>query len=128
MTTVIDASALLEAWLCRDADQLRRRLGRESLHAPSHLHVEVANVLRRQRNAGVLSEHAAYQAYQEILNVPVRLWPLAVVADRVWELGTNATSYDAAYVALAEYLGADLVTHDGKLAKIPGIRCRIDCY
>ncbi len=128
MSAVVDASALLEAWLCSDADELRARLADESLHAPQHLHVEVANVLRRQRNAGLLTPEKAEQAYREILSVPVQLWPFRTVADRVWGLGTNATSYDAAYLALAEHLGVDLITHDAKLERIPGIRCRVDCY
>jgi predicted nucleic acid-binding protein len=33
--------------------------------------------------------------------------------------------YDAAYVALAEILEADLVTADGKVEKVPGIRCAV---
>ena len=33
--------------------------------------------------------------------------------------------YDAAYVALAELLDADLVTLDGKIEAIPGIGCTV---
>ena len=46
--------------------------------------------------------------------------------DRAWELRSNATVYDAVYVALAELLDAPLVTADSKLANAPGIRCRIE--
>jgi predicted nucleic acid-binding protein len=35
-------------------------------------------------------------------------------------------TYDAAYVALAEALGATLLTADRKLADAPGIRCDLD--
>lgn len=38
----------------------------------------------------------------------------------------NLTQYDAAYLALAEMLEAVLVTGDWRLAKAPGIKCRID--
>jgi predicted nucleic acid-binding protein len=34
--------------------------------------------------------------------------------------------HDAAYVALAEALGAVLVTTDGRLASASGLRCSID--
>jgi predicted nucleic acid-binding protein len=33
--------------------------------------------------------------------------------------------HDAAYVALAESLGADLITLDGKLTRIPGLSCTV---
>jgi len=35
-------------------------------------------------------------------------------------------AYDAAYVALAELLGAVLLTADARLAGAPGLRCRLD--
>ncbi|MEZ5239295.1 MAG: hypothetical protein R2716_10245 [Microthrixaceae bacterium] len=44
---------------------------------------------------------------------------------RVWELRANLTGYDATYVALAEALGAPLVTADGRLARASGPRCVI---
>jgi predicted nucleic acid-binding protein len=38
----------------------------------------------------------------------------------VWELRHNLTAYDAAYVVLAEALGAPLLTRDVRLASAPG--------
>jgi predicted nucleic acid-binding protein len=35
------------------------------------------------------------------------------------------TAYDATYVALAEALGCELVTADGRLAQAPGPTCSI---
>jgi len=43
-----------------------------------------------------------------------------------WELRNGLTVYDAAYVALAEALGAPLVTADARLARAPGVRCRVE--
>jgi predicted nucleic acid-binding protein len=44
---------------------------------------------------------------------------------RIWQLRHNMWPYDAAYVALAEWLDAELVTVDGKLGTIPGIGCTV---
>ena len=44
---------------------------------------------------------------------------------RIWQLRHNMWPHDAAYVALAEALAADLLTVDGKVSKVPGIRCRV---
>ena len=43
--------------------------------------------------------------------------------DRAYELRSNVTPYDAAYVALAEALRCELVTADARLAAAPGLRC-----
>ena len=44
---------------------------------------------------------------------------------RIWQLRHNVWPYDAAYVALAESLNAELVTLDGKVETIPGITCPV---
>jgi predicted nucleic acid-binding protein len=44
---------------------------------------------------------------------------------RAYELRATVTPYDAVYVALAEALGCELVTTDGRLAKATGPRCAI---
>jgi predicted nucleic acid-binding protein len=44
---------------------------------------------------------------------------------RIWQLRHNMWPYDAAYVALAEGLDAELVTVDGKMETIPGVRCTV---
>jgi predicted nucleic acid-binding protein len=45
---------------------------------------------------------------------------------RIWELRMNLTAYDAAYVGLAEGLGAPLLTCDARLANAPGIRAVVE--
>jgi len=41
---------------------------------------------------------------------------------------TSITAYDAMYVALAEALGAPIVTCDQSLSKTPGHRARIELF
>ena len=48
------------------------------------------------------------------------------LALRIWELRQNLTAYDAAYIALAEALGAPLLTRDRRLASAPGVRARVE--
>lgn len=49
-----------------------------------------------------------------------------LLAERMWELCPNLTTYDAAYVSLGELLGAPVITTDTLLAHAPGNRARVD--
>lgn len=44
---------------------------------------------------------------------------------RVWELRHNLSAYDALYVALAEGLGADLITCDARMGRASGHRAHV---
>jgi predicted nucleic acid-binding protein len=44
---------------------------------------------------------------------------------RIWQLRRNCTAYDASYLALAETLGAPLLTLDKRLAAVPGMRATV---
>jgi predicted nucleic acid-binding protein len=48
------------------------------------------------------------------------LWP------RAWELRTNLSAYYALYVALAEQLGATLLTADARAARAPRLHCPVE--
>lgn len=49
----------------------------------------------------------------------------ARLARRVYELGSNMTSYNATYVALAEALNCELLTGDQRLKAATGPKCAI---
>jgi predicted nucleic acid-binding protein len=125
MTTVVDASVIV-AWLVHGGDAgawaERIVLGGE-LAAPHHLPVEVANVLRRAVLAGQVGPDAASLAHADLLDLPLTYVPYAPLAERAWELRSTVTSYDAAYVALAEELAAPVATLDRRLAAASGPRC-----
>lgn len=61
----------------------------------------------------------------DLADLPFARYPTLPLLQRAYELRANVTAYDAAYIALAETLGCDLVTTDGRLAKAPGIQCRV---
>lgn len=125
---VLDASAVVELLLgTLGAEAVERRVARaRSLHAPSLLDLEVAWAIRRFCATGQLRAERAGQAIAELADLPVRRYPHTPLLGRIWQLRTGITAYDAAYVALAETLGAPLVTRDRRLAQARGHRARID--
>jgi predicted nucleic acid-binding protein len=126
---VVDASVVLEL-LLRTATGRRaeERLFRpnETLHVPHLLDLEVAQVLRRYCASGALLPARAEEALEDLINLPMARYPHAVLLPRIWELRHNVTAYDAAYLALAEALGAPLASCDASLAAAPGHTVRIE--
>jgi predicted nucleic acid-binding protein len=98
-------------------------LASDDLAAPHLMPAEVANILLRSGAAGDISPDTASLEHADLLDLRVELFPYAPFAPRVWELRDNVTAYDAWYVALAEALGANLATLDGRLSRAAGPRC-----
>lgn len=126
---VVDASVVVNM-LLDDGDDGRRsreRLAAEaSQHAPGLLDVEVVSALRRSLGRGLSTEHVAGEAVADLADLRIQRYPHRALLPRIWELRHNLTPYDAAYVALAEVLGAPLVTADAKLAGASGLRCNVE--
>lgn len=125
MTVVVDASAVVAALAGGGPDGrwAEGELARDSVAAPHLMPAEVANILRCAVLAGRLAPDTASLAHDDLLDLPVALFPYEASASRAWELRANLSAYDAWYVALAESLDAELVTLDRRLAKAPGPRC-----
>ena len=98
------------------------------LVAPAHLGVEVASALRRLAASGAIGADVATLAHADLLDLRVQTYPYAPFGERVWALRSVASTYDGAYVALAEALHAPLATLDGRLARIPGVACAIETW
>lgn len=122
-----DAPALVALLLDSGSDGRwsTRQLTGSELAAPTLLAFEVANIIRRQELAGLVSTDQARQAHADLLDLPVEPWPYEVLATRAWELRRNLSVYDASYVALAELIDATLVTIDRRISRAPGLRCRV---
>lgn len=125
---VVDASVLAPA-LADDGphgDRARARLRGEELAAPDLLDLEVVSVVRRAERSGLVGGRRAEQALTDLAALPLTRLPHRPLLPRVWALRANLTPYDAAYVAVAERLGAVLVTADARLRGAPGPRCAFD--
>jgi predicted nucleic acid-binding protein len=124
---VSDASALVALVLSAgpDGDWAADTLASAELTAPGLAAFEAANIIRRLESARLVSSDQAVQAHADLLALAIEEWPYELLAARAWELRRNLTVYDGSYVALAELLGAPLVTLDRKLARVPGLRCAV---
>jgi len=112
---VLDASAMVEALIGRDvAGELLDALT-DGVHAPHLLDVEVLSVLRGLLLGGKLDPAVAEEARRDHFAFTINRYEVAPLADRIWQLRHQYTSYDAAYLALAEALEAPLYTCDAKL-------------
>jgi predicted nucleic acid-binding protein len=128
VTLVVDASAIVAALVDggQAGDWVTSRIRGERLVAPHLMPVEVANVLRRAELAGDVSADVAALAHHDLMHLPVDLAPYAPFAERIWDLRTSLTAYDAWYVAMAEAVDAPLLTIDRRLAAAHGAECRIE--
>lgn len=125
---VVDASCLYEVVADSErSEHVRQRLAADADHAAPHLiDVEVASVIRRHHLLGRLDTTAATQAVDDLRDWPGERYGHQALLDRVWGLRDTVRGWDAVYVALAEALGATLITVDTRLAAAPGPRCRIE--
>lgn len=126
---VVDASAVVELLL---GTAVGARVGRRvadvetETSAPSLIDIEVINALRGLVHSGNIEEQRALKAIEHLLDLAVSRWPHETLLPRIWQLRHNLTAYDAAYVALADGLGATLLTTDRSIAAAPGIECEIE--
>lgn len=128
MSVVLDANLLVvlvtgdERGRLVDAKLRDWEQAGEPLHAPALMPYEAANALVRGAVAADLPAATVEEMWARIADVPVKLHALrdgaevVAVARRL----KRESAYDAAYVALAQALDADLWTLDGPLARNAG--------
>ncbi|HVV77203.1 MAG TPA: type II toxin-antitoxin system VapC family toxin [Mycobacteriales bacterium] len=125
---VVDASVLVTALGDDgpDGDRARTRLRGELLAAPYLIDLEVGSVWRRLVAAGTMDLRRAGLALVDLHELPLRRARHIDLLPRCWELRSDLSIYDAAYVVLAEVLETTLVTADARIKKAPGPRCNIE--
>lgn len=125
---VVDASCLTEVLIgAPGAEGVRKRLAADTDHAAPHVvDVEVFGAIRREHLLGRLDRTEASQAVGDLASWPGDRIGHRLLLSRAWELRDTVRGWDAMYVALAEALGADLLTTDARLARAKGPACQIE--
>jgi len=126
LVIVVDACVLANALADDedDGDTARYELrAAGEVAAPDLVDVETVSVLRKRWLRRTLTDQRFATAHLQQLDFE-RVPTLRLVA-RTFELRANVSAHDACYVALAERLGCELITVDGRLAAATGPRCPI---
>ena len=104
------AEAVWTAWSVRDVEII----------APCHLIFEATSVIRNHVYRRDISAAAGQAAFDALLAQEIELLHPGWLETRAWELAqkhSRPTAYDACYLALAEDVGCELWTADGRLYK-----------
>ena len=126
---VLDSSAAVDylaGYEPRATWVAERLLADPDLHAPHVLDLEVIGAVRRAALKGELSRVRARQVISDLIDLDITRYPHLPFIERIWAVRDNLTASDAAFVTLAEALGATLVTTDSALAAAPGIAARVE--
>lgn len=98
----------------------------ESLHAPSIFTTECLNVARRRHLRREMSATDVDRFITELFELDVEQHELDETQARLMpRLFANVTTMDAAYVTLAQQLGATLVTLDIRLSDAAARQCDV---
>ena len=126
MSVVVDASVLVAATTDSGKDGLWAEtvIAGGELMAPELLMVETASVLRGLERMRELTQLEATAAHRDLITLNTTLLPYEPFAERIWELRSSITPYDAWYVAAAETLDIPLATLDIRLTRSRHAQCK----
>lgn len=125
---VVDAGLIVAALIAADATEVRTALREEELAAPGLVDLEVLSALRGLSRARRLPEPRARAAIEDLGDLPILRHDHVPLLGRCWQLRDNLTVYDAACVALAEMLDAELWTTDLRISHAPGVACQLRVF
>ncbi len=122
---VVDASVLVAALVDSGAEGRWAEdvVGAGHTIAPQLVVVETLNILRRMEISGQITDLEASAAQRDLHRLAIELAPIRPFEERIWQLRSNLTCYDAWYVAVAEACNLPLATLDRRLAEASGPLC-----
>ena len=123
---VVDASALVDAIMGWRSEAIRQRLRDAFIHVPVTIDAELLHALRKHALLGVVGIEHSNAALSLLGGTALTRHAVQPFAPRIWSLRHNVTTYDAAYVALAESLNIPLITRDARLSRSSGHAARIE--
>ena len=126
---VADGSAIVMAATdpTERGSRIRARLAGEGpVAAPYLIDAEIGQGIRGLALRGVITLPDAERSRASAELLVTARFAHRPYGARAWELRDNVSFYDGLYVALAEHLGAPLLTTDRKLAGATGPRCPIE--
>lgn len=124
MIVVADASACASFLLPDEAGPFavfaRETIATHQIHVPSHWPVELASILRNAHRRKRIEEADLTRLAQVATDIAANIsiaasQPISVLIEAGARL--RLTPYDAAYVALAQALGASVLTTDQAMAR-----------
>ena len=115
---VLDASAAVELFAHRAAGaRVDGAIRDQAVTVPGHFDIETYGALRRLERRGLLAPSALEAAVVALMRFAAQRVEPRVLLRAIHELGPRFAPADAAYVALARGLEAELVTCDEPLAR-----------
>ncbi|MFC7217391.1 type II toxin-antitoxin system VapC family toxin [Streptomyces polyrhachis] len=128
---VVDCSAVVLALTAHTpgGDLVRRRLAEAAdVYAPTLLDYEIQSALLGMRRGGKLTGREVERAVAAYRMLPIDRRETLALWDRVQTLHADLSAYDAQYVALAEALGAPLVTSDARIGRSGAAKCAVEVF
>lgn len=127
-TIIIDSSVVAKWYLLDEPSESASRIkldflaGTTLLAAPLLIYYEVNNIIRSASLSFRISQSQAKKAYGAFLELNFTTYHSKQLLEEALQtaLEINISSYDATYIALAEYLNVPFYTSDEKLVEKAG--------